>query len=232
MIPMATREESKNIRSAIFLIILAILAILFLYFIGIPLVGKFTSYLGDLRNINGSVNDTTPPAPPKFNNFPDFTNQRKIDLTGTAEVGVTVKLNFNGKESENLTDKKGNFLFSVDLNDNANSFYAIATDQSGNVSQKTNIFSISFDDIPPELNIIKPTENENMFGSQARQITIQGKTDIDSTVTINDRFVTVESDGSFAYTLTMSDGANVYNIKSADLAGNTNEKKLTVNFTP
>lgn len=216
------------------MVILAVLAILFLFFVGIPLVGKFTAYLGDLRKFNkaNTSDDTTPPAPPKFNSFSDFTNKKSFDITGTAEAGTTIKLNFDGVEKQNITDKNGNFTFNVELNGNENTFSAIAVDTAGNTSQPSKTYKISFDDKPPELTITKPDDGASFFGINQRQLTIQGKTDPDTQVTINDRFVNVDSEGTFQFTLTMSDGQNTFNIKATDQAGNLTEKSLGVNFSP
>lgn len=231
---MTTREDKKNIRSAVIMVVLAILSILFLFFVGIPLIGKFTAYLGDLRkfNKNNVSDDVTPPAPPKFNSFSDFTNKKTFDITGTAEAGATIKLDFDGSEKQNLTDKNGNFTFNVELKADENSFSAIAVDPAGNTSQPTKTYSISFDDKPPELTITKPDDGASFFGITQRQLTIQGKTDPDTQVTINDRFVNVDSEGTFQFTLTMPDGQNTFNIKATDQAGNVTEKSLNVSFSP
>lgn len=234
VLAMASWEEKKNIKSAFLLILVSILTIVFLFFIGIPLVAKLTAYIADLRKFNkiDTKNDITPPAPPRFSNFPDFTNQKSINLNGSSEVGATIKLTVNDEEKQNITDKDGNFTFSIELNKDQNSLQAVAVDEAGNASIETQVYTITYDDTPPELNIIKPNDGDNIFGANQRQLTIQGTTDPQTKVTINDRFVTVESDGAFQYTITMGDGNNTFNVKSTDPAGNLTEKNLSVNFTP
>lgn len=230
---MTTREERKNIRQAILLISLAILSILFLFYVGIPLVAKFTAYLNSIRETSNDIsNDNTPPAPPKFDSFSDYTNQKKFDIKGTAEPGSTIKLTFNGEEKENITGRDGNFSFNVDLNSSTNSFSAIAIDQAGNKSQETKEYKITFDEKPPELSVTKPENGASMFGVTQRQLTIEGTTDPETNITINDRFVTVADDGNFQFTTTMSEGENTYNVKATDQAGNITEKSLSVSFTP
>jgi bacillopeptidase F len=215
------------------MIAISILSIVFLFFVGIPLVGKFAAYLGDLRKFNktSTSDDQTPPAPPKFNSFSDFTNKKSFDITGTAEAGAVIKLTFGNEEKENITDKNGNFNFNVDLTSDENSFSAVAVDQAGNISQPTKTYKISFDDKPPELTITKPEDGASMFGITQRQLTIQGKTDPDTEISINERFVSVDSEGQFQFTSTMSDGQNQFNIKATDQAGNVTEKSITVNFS-
>lgn len=231
-VTMASWEERKNLRSAVTMIVLSIAVIIFLFFVGIPLVAKFAGFLSDLRSTQADANDKTPPAPPRFTNTVDFINQKNINLNGNAESGSTIKLIFNGVEKENITDKNGNFTFNLDLSSNENSFSAVAVDPSGNVSQKTKEYKVIFDDKTPTLEITKPTDGSNIFGSAQRQITIEGTTEDKVQLTINDRYVSVEDNGGFSYSTTLSEGENKFKIKAVDLATNTIEKELVLNFTP
>lgn len=231
---MASWEEKRNIKRAITLLALSICVFIFLFYVGIPLVARFTAFLGNLRSSNMSANgiDTTPPAPPKFDNFPDFTNQNKLTLSGNAESGATIGLTFNNVKKETIVDKNGSFTFQLDLKEGKNSFMAEAVDASGNISKQTKTYEITFDDKAPELDIIKPTDGTNLFGSIQRQVTIEGKSEENSQVTVSDRFVAVDESGGFQFTTTLTEGENKFNIKSVDNAGNSTEKPLTLYFTP
>jgi hypothetical protein len=226
-------EERKNIRNAIFFGISTIVAVAILFFAGIPLLGKFTALISDIGKGSKQISsqDTTPPAPPRFNQFPDFTNQKNITLTGASETAANVKLTFNGKEQNSLSDKNGNFTFNLDLKDGDNIFSAIAIDTSGNISQKTKYFTINYDAKSPDLSIDSPSDGSTFLGSKQRQVTIQGTTGSEAKLTINDRIISVDDNGKFQYTTTLNDGENTFNIKSIDQAGNVNEKSLTLNFT-
>ena len=46
------------------------------------------------------------------------------------------------------------------------------------------------------------------------------------------RIVVVESDGSFAFTTTLSEGENQFTVKASDKAGNSTEAVLKLNFSP
>jgi hypothetical protein len=227
-------EESKNVRSAAFFILLTIGTIVFLIFVGIPILGKVTAFISDLRGGGRAItkNDITPPPPPKFNTFPDFTNQQSLTLTGNSEAGATVKLTFNSTAVEALAGKDGGFSFNLTLTNGENTFSAVAQDASGNQSKKTSDYTITFDTKPPALAINSPTDGSSFFGSSQRQITVQGTTDPNCQVVINDRIITVDDNGNFQYTTTLSDGANQFTVKSTDQAGNTTEKGITLNFTP
>lgn len=226
-------EERRNMKRAITFGGLTIVAVALLFIYGIPAIGQFAAFVSDLGKGGGTVitEDKTPPAPPKFSNFPDFTNKEKLDLLGTAESGSTIKLTFNNTEVENLTDRDGHFTFNVTLNQGENEFWATATDPSGNLSQKTDEFRITFDNKPPDLRIESPQNGAQFFGAKQRQVTIQGSTEQNEQITINDRIIAVDDDGKFQYTTTLNEGENKFSIKSTDKAGNITESELVLTFS-
>lgn len=230
---LASVEERKNMRKAVSFGLLTVLTLVILFFYGIPTLGKFAAFVSDLAKSNKPIanQDKTPPAPPRFNQFPDFTNQGTIDLSGSAEAGATVKLTFNGETQEKLSNKDSNFLFNLTLNNGDNVFSAVAVDPVGNISQETTQNKIVFDNKSPDFTIDSPADGAQFFGTKQRQVTIQGTTESTATVNINDRFVTVDSLGKFQYTLSLSEGENKFTVKATDQAGNTTEKSLTLTFS-
>ena len=76
------------------------------------------------------------------------------------------------------------------------------------------------------------SDNSSYYGSGQRQVTIQGETETDVQITINDRFITIDDEGKFQYTTTLNEGANTFSVKAKDKAENTTEKSITLNFTP
>jgi Glucodextranase, domain B/Bacterial Ig domain len=227
-------EEKRNFRNAVLFIILSVAAVIILIVVGIPAVGKIATYVSGLKNGNkvAVVVDKTPPAPPNFNTYPDFTNQSSIGISGTAEPNSTVKLNFNGSTQSATVDNFGNFSFkNLQLTAGNNVFSATAVDSSGNISQKTPDNTIVYDSKPPTLTIDSPTDGSSFFGSAQMQATIQGTTDSGVSITINGRIVSVDDNGKFEYTTTLSSGANQFKVVATDQAGNTTEKDITLNFS-
>ena len=230
---LASVEERKNKRGALIFIVLTIAALLLLFFKGIPLLGNFAGFVSEIGKSTKPIvsSDTTPPAPPRFDTIPDFTNQKKIDLKGNSEPGATVKLTFNGSEQESLTDKDGQFAFSKILSIGENNFSAIAVDPAGNISQKNKDYKIVFDNKPPTLTVDSPADGAQFLGSKERQITIEGTSEPNTQITVNDRIVAGDDNGKFQYTITLNDGENKFTVKSIDQAGNTTETALTLNFS-
>lgn len=230
----ANTEQKKNQQRAVLYLLLTIVAIAALYFVGIPALSKIATFVSSLKKANSEIgsSDITPPPPPKFKSFPEFTNQQEITISGNAESGATVKITFNGADYEMLSDGSGQFSYNASLENGANTFAAIAIDQSGNQSQKTDDYQIVFDNKSPDLKIISPNDGSSFYGSTQRQVTIEGTTEAEASVTINDRIISVEDDGTFQYTTTLSEGSNTFNIKVTDQAGNLVEKNVSFSFSP
>jgi hypothetical protein len=230
---LASVEERKNKRSAVLFILLTIAAVLILFFVGLPILGNFAAFVSEIGKSTKPItsSDNTPPAPPRFDNYPDFTNEKEFTLGGSTEPGATIKLTFNGKEQDGLSDNDGKFHFNLSLTNGENSFSAAAVDAAGNASQTSADGKVVYDNKPPDLTIDYPSDGTQYLGSKQRQITIQGTTEVNCQITINDRIVSVDDSGKFQYTTSLNDGENKFTIKSTDQAGNTTESSLTLNFT-
>ncbi len=227
-------EEKRNLRNALILLGSAFTVLILLIFYGIPLVGRVASFVSGLKNTGTSANanDKTPPAPPSFNIYPDFTNQQTITISGTAEPGASVKLTFNNKEQDTTSDKDGNFNFNgITLSEGENKFSAFALDASKNKSQPTGDKIITLDVKPPEITLENPVDGATLIGSTQRQIDIVGNTEASASVTINERVVTLNNNGRFQYPVTLNSGENSFTIKSTDPAGNSTDKNITLNYS-
>ena len=231
---LASVEEKRNMRRAFIFTILTILAILGVLFYGLPSVARFAAFLSDLRKSNLPVdrNDTTPPAPPRLDRLPEATKEPEIEISGVTEEGATVILTLNGKDEEVVADADGKFRFSYSLRKGENQISAKAKDRTGNESQPTAGITVLFDNEAPKLDISAPADGSQFYGDGQRQLAIKGTTEVGITLTINDRIVKVEEDGTFTFATTLADGENSFNLKSADKAGNQTEKTLKVNFSP
>ncbi|OGM16575.1 hypothetical protein A2V55_00050 [Candidatus Woesebacteria bacterium RBG_19FT_COMBO_37_29] len=230
---LAHSEEKKNFRKAFLYILLTISSFALLVFFGLPSIAKMASFLTDLRKSSSPVekNDTTPPAPPRFNTLPEATNKKSIGINGTAEEGATVKIYINDREESVLSDNNSQFNLSITLTKGENKISAVAKDLAGNESQKSDEKTIIFDEDPPKLEITSPENNKEFYGSKERQVVIQGISEEEISVTINERVVFVEDDGSFSFATSLSEGDNNFSIKAQDKAGNTTETSLTLKFS-
>ncbi|MBL7036539.1 hypothetical protein ISR94_01645 [Candidatus Microgenomates bacterium] len=231
---LALTEEKKNIKKAYLYVILSVVTIGFLFFLGLPLLIKFASFF---TNLGGSdnpidISDNTPPAPPQFENLPDYTNKKSLNIEGQSEDGAVVTLSFNGKSSETVANSSGKFSFELSLKGGKNTFFGVAKDRAGNESQETSVNSVIYDNDEPKLTIESPGSGDSFYGESQKRIKINGTTDPLAEVFVNDSFTKVSDEGTFSFSATLSEGINTFEIKSIDKAGNESSTSLDVNFAP
>ncbi len=231
---LARTEERQSIRRAILFTFLTIVSIFALIFLGLPVLAKFAGFLTDLKKSGLPIerNDTTPPAPPRLESLPEYTNEFSVEVKGTTEAGASVILFLNDDEEELVVNKDGEFNFTFKLDKGENTVSVKARDAAGNESQETDTYKIIFDNEPPELEITSPEDGKEFYGSKERQVAINGKTEESASVTVNDRIVAVDASGNFTFVTTLSEGENGFTIKTEDKAGNSTEASLTLRFTP
>ena len=102
-----------------------------------------------------------------------------------------------------------------------------------NYSKPSNEIKVEIEDTtPPVITITSPEDN---YTTDADTITITGTatdkgTGID-TLTINGNNISVSKDGSFSYTVNLTEGTNTINIVATDKAGNKITKTMTITYT-
>ena len=219
---LAKTENKKAVKSTMFYVVLIMGLIVFLFVLGIPALGQLTNILSQFTSSDQTISnaDGPPPSSPNINSLPDFTNERKLVVSGSTRAGYTVVLHLNDELKEVISDADGNFSSSFGLKDGSNSFYATVIDKSGRESVQTKASSIVFDNKPPKLEIISPQNDKVFFGSQNQKKKIQDGIEGSASVSINEHVVVLAGDGK-----------NDYKIKVRDEAGNEIETLLTLNFT-
>jgi len=228
---LARKNYSRNLRrSFIYLFFTFILVIACLVF-GLPLLIKMALFLGNFRGsyLPNEPDDQIPPPPPFISSLADATNSAQINIEGFAETGSIVDLFLNDVEKvKSVSEADGSFLFSrINLREGKNEIAATATDKAGNISQKSKIISVIFDNLPPKIEITQPLENTS-FAPSKRKIEIKGQTDAGATLTVNDHLVIIDSQGNFTLPFTLSDGQNTLNFVAIDQAGNRTESTLNL----
>ena len=225
-------EHKQNTRRSFLYIVLTISALLLFFFFGLPAVVKFAAILTELRSTSTppEISDTTPPPPPNLSALPSYTNQTELEVKGSTEPGVTVYLNISGDIEELITDSEGEFIHKFKLKKGSNDISAIASDTSGNESNNSKIYTVIFDDEPPEFEITKPEDGSSFYGSKERQVIIEGITEKNTIVSVNGRQVVVDSDGSYSYATTLSGGENEFKVTARDRADNETEKIITLSY--
>lgn len=231
---LASVEQKRNVRSAYLYVVMSIVAIILLVFLGIPLLVRFAGFVGTVGKSNKPVeiNDITPPAPPKFEDVPEHTNDESLELTGVSENGAIITLTANGDSSEVVANSEGRFNFTFNLDDGENEIFAVAKDTSGNESNQTKTYTISFDNTEPKLEVTSPTDGAAFYGAGQKQLQITGSVDEKVHLTINERLVTQKDDGTFTFTTSLNEGTNSFEVKAVDPANNEASTSFSVTFNP
>lgn len=221
-------QDKKNMQfTALTIVAIIVLTILFIVG-GIPALSSIGSFIGGFKkdNINVETNDETIVLEPILDPPVSATNTATISITGSATTGSSVLLYVNGsKQDEVLVGKEGTFVFNkARLQSGDNKIYTISKINNSQ-SQLSNTFTVSYLNVPPQLEIVNPETNTT---TREKQLTIEGKTDKDTEVTINDRFVYTDPNGNFNTTYTLSTGENNFIIKAIDIAGNISQKELKI----
>lgn len=229
---LAEIEKEKNRRTTFVYVGLTILFIIFLIVFGIRVVSQAAGFLTGPEDGLFDNQDKTPPAPPRINYIPEFTNKDELIIEGTSEAGSKIQIDFDDSDKEILVGSDGSFTTTVNLNEGENTFSFVAVDTAGNESTRTKSYTVSFDKEKPEVEIISPADGAKFYSSAQKKINIEGKTESSASVTINDRVVVLNSEGKFSFATELGDGENNFNVKSTDKAGNMTEKDVKYHYSP
>jgi hypothetical protein len=202
------------------------------YFLGVPIIAQLGGGNANPASSNTPLGttDNIPPASPKLDSLPDATRVRTLTVSGSAESGATVIVTINGQDEEpTLADKDGLFKHVASLAGGNNTISATATDKAGNKSRASKSLAVLYDATPPKMTITHPSQEINSVTTPS--IVIQGKTEPDAQVTVNDRQAIIQADGTFSASLNLSPGNNVITIVATDKAGNTAKTTRTITST-
>lgn len=158
------------------------------------------------------------------------TNSAELIVQGFAQPNQEVTFVVNGEQSPgSTTDDAGSFLSTVFLTEGENVVTAFVTTERGTESPVGRQYTVTLDTEAPELEVTEPEEGQS-FDAKEQTITVAGTTDAQAKVYLNDRFVSVRSDGSFSTRFSPEKGDNTLIIKSVDPGGNTTEIERTIRY--
>ncbi len=229
-------EEKRNIRTASLLGIGAVVVVILVVILGVPALVRLAVFLGDLKSTHSPVdkNDLISPAPPRLFSEYEATNSAELTISGSAEPGSTVFLTKNSKSVGNVVVRDdGGFEFNaVKLDDGNNEFAAIAVDQSSNKSPTSEKLAVVYTTKSPDLKIDSPTDQQKITTKEG-MVDIRGSSNSDlRSLTLNDRFIVLSSEGRFNTTYKLNSGDNTMVFVATDKAGNTTRREMIVNWSP
>jgi phage-related protein len=171
-----------------------------------------------------------PPLPPRLVVGFEATNSAVFSISGVAEPNVEVELMKNdvslGKEK---TDDKGGFTFkNITLDNGGNTFTALASTEKEGNSELSKAITVVYDDQPPTLNMINPSEDKISVDSADFDVT--GKSDKGVSVSINGKLAIVDDEGKFKLKVQLNAGKNSLEIIVRNQAGNEVKKTIEITY--
>lgn len=231
------KNFEKKSQKTLILSIIGILIVLFLLFrFGIDILVSFSTFISGSKGSQTAqqANQINYIAPPILNPLVSATNSAQIVITGKGTKGQTINLYINNTQTDQIqTDKNGAFVFNESLKNGDNQIKTRA-EYNGKQSDFSDIINVAYKNSPPTLDLSSPSDgqtfNKNQIGT-GNTISVSGKTDLGSTVTVNGFWAVVDDNNNFSYTLPLQNGDNQIKIIATDQAGNKTEKDIKVNYS-
>ena len=219
-------------RKTIFLGVLTVFLFVGVAVFGLPLLVRFSVFLGNTKNKNDEETriQVLPPMAPRLILPFEATNSARISVKGLAESGVVVELLKNDVSVEKLeVSEEGEFSFDrVDLSEGENEFSAIAVTENGGSSDLSEILIVTFDNEAPHLTMENPGEDELTVDYD--DFDIVGKAEPRVSVLVNGRVAIVDDDGGFKIKMQLQAGENEFEVVVRDMAGNETRKKVKITY--
>ena len=230
---LSRRLERKTKQRLFVLFAGTILLIVFIFKFGIPfLIEISTFFIGSKGNQDSKKEQQSPLIPPLFNPLSNATNSATIVISGISKENQTVVLYLNNEViGETKVEKNNTFEFKqIELKEGQNSIKAknLKDNKTSDFSQE---MTVVFDKEKPALEIESPQDGQS-FPKDSKTITIKGKTEPGSRITVNGFWAIVASSGTFSHTISLQDGENAIKILSIDEAGNASEALYKVTYNP
>ena len=229
----SSRNEDRKASIRLILAILGTIAVIaFLAVFGLRILIGFSLLVDKLRGNSPAATSQSQSflSPPVLDPLPEATNSAQIKVSGHGQAGLTAIIYLNGTETKKLTiDQDGTFKTQVTVPGEGDlAVSAKVTDDKGNTSDLSEVMTISINSKAPIMEVSSPSDNTTISGDD-NKITVTGKVQEDVQVTVNDRFVVVQNDGSFSYKYPLPEGDTILRIIATDTAGNQTkiERKVT-----
>jgi hypothetical protein len=227
-------DEKRKLRKGFLFMGGSVLLMALLVFFGASAAASFALVVGNLKGQKPapSAEDKTAPGRPQLDTIANFVKEPVVTASGRAEAGSEVRV-YNNEEVAEETTAQENTSFSTRLTlvPGENYIYVTVTDASGNVSEKSNTFTVIYDTEVPTIEIEVPGDGQS-FSDTDRTILIKGKTEAGSKLTVNERVAVVDPSGNFTLKYTLAEGENQLLFRAQDGAQNSADKTITVSYTP
>lgn len=197
--------------------------------VGVKLVINTSIWLSDMsrgsksQDADTKKTDILPPA--QLYDLPDATNSATLKLSGSGTKGTDIKIFVNDEVADNQTLTSDEFEATVALQQGENVMYIESQDPRTKKVKDSQTYTVTLISAKPSLTVTSPTDGQFV---DTDSIVIEGSTDPDVSVQINNSPTVVAGDGTFSQTFTVQNGENVIVITATDRAGNMERVEIRV----
>ena len=226
------KSDETVTKKTVFMGFLTILFAVFIIIFGLPLLIKFSVFLGDIKkNSDNTKNKTLPPLAPRLVIPFEATNSAFIGINGFAESKVEVEL-FKNEVSIGKTEvtENGDFVFEkISLDEGENSFSAIASSEKTGIGSGSNPIKVLYDKQSPVLTLTNPSESS--LTVDYADFDIIGESEKDVSISVNGRLAVVDENGNFKLKIQLNMGKNDVEVIAHDSAGNETKTIVAITYS-
>lgn len=223
------KKKKGNTRIILYLVILIAL-IYFVLTTGIQMLinsSIFISNIGKKTTTTDTQNVQDFTLPPEILDYPIATNSAKAKVSFRIALDKKYEVFVNDVSIKKSTSIEEKLDQEIDLKKGENSFYVLLIDDKTKINKPSQTVKIIYSDAKPKLEITSPNSGDKV---NREEIAINGQTDKDIEIRINEMPVVLNSEYKFNQTVKLREGENKFMIVAFDNAGNKEEKEITVSY--
>lgn len=228
------KHQQKKYQSQIIgYLVLLIILIIFIATVGIKLligtaffVINFTQKNNKTHNANTS-SSTDIILPPEIFNIPTATNTAEITIQVRSTPEKKISFYVNDIKQKEITPEEETFEETITLDKGNNTLSLVMDDPTTKTKKTSRTYTIIYKDEKPTLEITSPHDLDK---TSKNEIQIEGTTQNEVTIRINNSPIVVDSEGKFTYTMKLKEGENHIVVEAQDIADNRETKEMTIYY--
>ena len=225
-------EENRQKRRLTVAVVGSVGVILFFALFGVKILVGFSLLVDKLRGTSpASLSIQNLLLPPILDPILSATKSATLTVSGRATENARVIIYVNEEEEKKISvEKDGTFASNLTtLREGINIISARTLDDKDNTSDLSNVLTVLIKKTPPILELSSSEDGASVTGD-TNKVTVAGKTEENTSVTINGRVVVVRSDNTFSYDYPLNEGENKLTVAATDTAGNTTSIERTITY--
>jgi len=223
-------QRKKGNTRILFYFVILIALLYFIFTTGIKLLINSSIFISNIGKKNTQTESQIPQdftLPPEILDYPTATNSAKANVSFRIALDKKYEIFVNDESIKKDISNEEKITQEIDLKKGDNTFYVLMTDDKLMSKKTSPTIKIVYSDTKPKLEISSPNSGDKV---NREEISINGQTDKDIEIRINEMPVVLSSEYKFSQTVRLKEGENKFMIVAFDMAGNKTEKEITVSY--